>query len=74
LLEQAITALNTGVNSDTQFSIAAAGFAQLLRNSQHTGDLNFEQIINTAERHKGSDKFGYRSEFIQLVRMAKIAK
>lgn len=60
--------------SDIHFSIAVAGFAQLLANNPNTGKLNYDNVIQRAAANKGSDEFGYRSEFIQLVRMAKIAK
>ena len=65
--------LNQG-GSEAKFSIAVAGFAQLLINSKHTGALNFDDVINLAKTNKGDDEFGYRTEFIQLVRMAKIAQ
>ena len=74
LIKQPIAASNTNSNSDVEFSIAAAGFAQLLRNSKHTAELTYDKVIEQAEQNKGDDQFGYRSEFIQLVRMAKIAK
>ena len=74
LIQAPISTKQSSVNSDVNFSIAVAGFAQLLSNSQHTGELNYESIIKQATKHKGSDPFGYRSEFIQLVRMAEIAK
>jgi Ca-activated chloride channel family protein len=74
LIEHAIS-MNTGeTNGEAHFSIAVAGFAQLLANSKHTGSLSYDDVIATATKYKGDDAFGYRSEFIQLVRMAKIAQ
>ena len=73
LIQQAINIEQTESN-EANFSIAVAGFAQLLSNGQNTGDLNYDDVIGLATKHKGNDPYGYRSEFIQLVRMAKIAQ
>jgi Ca-activated chloride channel homolog len=56
------------------FSIVVAGFAQLLRGSNYVGDFTYDKVIELAQANKGSDEFGYRTEFVQLVRKAKIAK
>lgn len=61
-------------NPEAQFSIAVAGFAQLLSRNNNTGNLSFDDVIEMANETKGVDPYGYRSEFIQIVRMAKIAK
>jgi len=79
LIEQAIqkTANNFApkeVMQEIQFSVAVAGFAQLLKGGRNTGDITFDDIIELARRNKGEDLFGYRSEFINLVGMAKIAR
>ena len=74
LIEQPISTNATKDSAEAQFSIAVAGFAQLLANGKHTGELNYDAVIEQALSSKGSDPFGYRSEFIQLVRMAKVAK
>ena len=74
LIEAAISKGESKARSEAQFSIAVAGFAQLLSGSNHTGDLSFDDVIEAANQAKSNDPFGYRAEFIQLVRMAKIAK
>ena len=74
LIEKPISINTDKVSKDAQFSIAVAGFAQLLANSKYTGELSYGDIVSLAQKHKGTDPFGYRSEFIQLVRMAKIAQ
>lgn len=55
---------------DFRFATAVASFAQLLKNSKYSADMNFAQIVTMATDAKGKDDFGYRSEFIQLVRTA----
>lgn len=74
LIETPIKNSNTNPSQDVQFSIAVAGFAQLLTNSPLVADLNYDDLIREAQASKGDDPFGYRAEFIQLVRMAKVAK
>lgn len=75
LIEQAISVKqDKNTNSEVLFSTAVAGFAQLLAGSNYTNDLQYSDLISIAKENKGSDEFGYRSEFIQLVRMAEIAK
>ncbi len=77
LLEQPI-ALTSKANSQLQreanFATAVAGFAQLLKGSKYAGDFTYDKVIDLAQKNKGDDPYGYRTEFIQLVRKAKIAK
>jgi len=68
--------INIATNSDSTeaiFSVAVAGFGQLLANGKHIGKLTYDDVIKAAQNNIGNDPYGYRSEFIQLVRMAKIA-
>lgn len=55
---------------DFRFAVAVVSFAQRLKNSDYNADLSFSDIIAMAKDAKGKDDFGYRSEFIQLVRTA----
>jgi Ca-activated chloride channel family protein len=59
---------------DVQFSTAVAGFGQMLRGGSHTGALKYDDIIRQAQAAKGDDPFGYRTEFVQLVRKAQVAR
>jgi Ca-activated chloride channel family protein len=54
-----------------RFSAAVVEFGMLLRNSNFKSDANYKQVINLAKGAKGSDKEGYRSEFVQLVKSCK---
>lgn len=62
------------VTRDVAFSTAVAGFAQLLRGGDHTGALTYDDVIRQAQAARGEDRFGYRAEFIDLVRKAKSAR
>ncbi|WP_423603697.1 vWA domain-containing protein [Sphingomonas sp. MS122] len=58
---------------DARFAAAVAGFAELLRGGRHNGALSFDDVLRMATAARGTDEFGYRSEFLQLVRTAKTA-
>ncbi len=57
-------------NSDAQFATAIAGFGQLLRGSDYLGDWDYEQAIDLANANRGKDIFGYRTQAVQLMRLA----
>lgn len=65
---------NATMQSEVKFSVAVAGFAQLLRGGQFMEKFSYDDVIKLAQENKGADEYGYRNEFIQLVRKAKIAK
>jgi Ca-activated chloride channel family protein len=50
-----------------KFSAAVAAFGMLLRDSEFKGDATYKSVLDLARNGKGTDVFGYRSEFIQLV-------
>lgn len=56
-----------------KFSVAVASFGQLLKGGKYTGKMTYDDVIELAQKNKGSDEFGYRAEFINLVRLAKSA-
>lgn len=58
---------------ELEFGIAVAGFSELLRGSKYIGSWNYDDAINQAQENKGNDEFGYRTEFVQLIRKAKMA-
>jgi Ca-activated chloride channel family protein len=56
---------------DARFATAVAGFSELLRGGKYSGTLTYEDVLRMADSARGKDEFGYRSEFVQLVRAAK---
>jgi Ca-activated chloride channel family protein len=62
-----------GIGREAGFATAVAGFAQLLKGGKYTGDYDYDDVIALAQRTRGDDPFGYRTEFVQLVRKAKTA-
>lgn len=61
------TSLNKASNNQ-KWSAAVAMFGMLLRDSKFKGNSTYESIAELAESSKGVDKYGYRAEFIQLVK------
>jgi Ca-activated chloride channel family protein len=58
---------------ETRFAAAVAGFGQLLRGGRHMGEFSYDDVAALAQGAKGDDPFGYRAEFVNLVRLAKSA-
>ena len=58
---------------ETRFAAAVAGFGQLLRGGRHLGEFSYDDVVALANSAKGTDPFGYRAEFVNLVRLAKSA-
>ncbi len=50
-----------------------AGFGQILKGGKYTGSYSYDDVIALARGAKGDDPFGYRAEFLNLVRLAKTA-
>lgn len=55
---------------DFRFAAAVAAFSQLLRGGEQLGDFNYDNVMNLARESRGDDLFGYRGEFLSLVRLA----
>ena len=51
-----------------------AGFAELLRGGRYTGSLTYDDVLRIASASRGTDEYGYRTEFLQLVRNARAAR
>ena len=69
LIETPISADLT-TTSEAQFATAIAGFGQLLRGSDYLGDWTYDDAITLANAHRGDDAFGYRTQAVQLMRLA----
>ena len=58
---------------EARFAAAVAGFGQILRGGRYTGDYGYDDVVALARGARGDDPFGYRAEFINLVRLAESA-
>lgn len=61
------------LTGEPAFATAVAAFSQLLRGDARVKNFTYDDVIALAQSSKGEDPFGYRAEFINLVRMAKNA-
>ena len=56
---------------EARFAAAVAGFGELLRGGDHQGAWGWDEALTLAEGARGDDPFGYRAEFIDLLRLAR---
>ncbi len=54
-----------------RFAAAVAAFGQQLRGGVWLQHFGYDQILTLARRSRGPDAFGYRGEFLGLVKLAK---
>ena len=59
---------------DFRFAASVAGFAMLLRESDHLGSFDWDGCVALARQARGEDQQGYRAEFARLVEMAQLLK
>lgn len=59
-------------SNNIQFASSVAGFSQLLKGGKHLQDWSWQQAITSANNAKGVDTNGYRSEMVQLMKMAQL--
>lgn len=75
LIETAVTASSSDIpEKETLFAASVASFGQMLKGSDYLGDWTFEAVEDLARETRGEDRFGYRSEFLTLVRLAQVAE
>lgn len=58
-------------SNNLRFSAAVAMFGMLLRGSEHSGNATYDNVLSLAKSASGEDKYGYRSEFLRLVSIAR---
>jgi Ca-activated chloride channel family protein len=76
LIEQPVMSASEApalIRREAGFATAVAGFAQLLKGGKYTGSWDYDDALNLAQANKGDDEYGYRTEFVQLIRKAKTA-
>ena len=61
-------------STDQRFSVAVAAFGQKLRDEDATATFGYDRIQEIANAARGADPFGYRAEFLSLVRLAAAMK
>jgi Ca-activated chloride channel family protein len=61
-------------SNNLRFSAAVAMFGMLLRGSEHVGNATYDNVLSLAKSASREDKYGYRSEFLRMVSIAKELK
>ena len=59
------------LSKDMRFAASVAAFGQKLRGISYLEDYSYGDILKLATNARGQDEYGYRAEFISLVRLAK---
>lgn len=71
LNQQAIIRTLTATSERFRFAAAVAAFGQQLRGGTYLEQFSYDDILNLAQSARGHDPFGYRSELIKLVNLAR---
>jgi Ca-activated chloride channel family protein len=58
---------------DARFATGVAAFAELLRGGRYNGSMSYDDVLRIVGAARGRDDFGYRTEFVELVRAARTA-
>jgi len=58
---------------EARWAAAVAAFGQILKGGKYTGSFSYDDVTALAQGARGDDPFGYRAEFLNLVRLAKSA-
>ena len=64
----------SAANGDLRFACAVAVFGMILRGDPDCGTYNLDAVAELAEGAKGDDPYGYRAEFVELVKQARQLK
>ncbi len=72
LVTQPVTQTNetASASADVNFAIAVSAFGQKLRDEDQVANYTMAEIEKLASASRGEDPFGYRGEFLKLVRLA----
>jgi Ca-activated chloride channel family protein len=74
LITTPISSVSSEPEQEAKFAAAIAGFGQLLTKSKYLEGWTWDQNIALANTGKGDDPYGYRTEAVQLMRLAKSLK
>ncbi len=74
LITTAIPPVSNTPSQEAKFAASIAGFGQLLTKSKYLNGWTWDQNITLANAGKGADLYGYRTEAVQLMRLAQSLK
>lgn len=58
-------------DQEFDFAMAVASFGLKLRGDELTEGISYRDLIKQAKRSQGKDEYGFRSEFVEMVELAK---
>lgn len=58
-------------DQDTQFAVATIAYAEQLRGGEYNANMTWNDILKLAQDNIGKDEHGLRTEFVELVKIAK---
>ncbi|MEA3462384.1 MAG: von Willebrand factor type A domain-containing protein [Bacteroidota bacterium] len=58
-------------SENMRFAASLAGFGMLLKNSEYSGDVSYDQVKEWASNARSYDPFGFREEYIELIERVK---
>lgn len=56
---------------DFDFALTVAGFGLKLRGDEMAKDMSYRDLLKRAKASKGKDEFGFRSELIEMIELAR---
>jgi Ca-activated chloride channel family protein len=56
---------------DLRFAASVAAFGQILKGGKYTDGYDLQDVESLAKGARGKDEFGYRAEFVRLVKLAR---
>ena len=59
------------MDNDFRFAASVAAFGMILRKSEYVGDYTLDAVIEAAAAAKGTDRHGYRAEFVRLAELVR---
>ena len=59
------------MDQEFRFATAVASFGMKLRNDKLVQDLRYRDIETMAKESKGKDQYGFRSELIEMIDLAR---
>lgn len=59
-----------GASENMRFAASAAGFGMILWESEHKGDLDYQDLKNWVQQADSYDPFGFRAEMLGLLEIA----
>ena len=74
LVSLELPAAGTKTSENLQFAASIASYGLWLRDSQYKGSASLQMALDLAGNAIGEDPFGYRKEYVELLRIATLLK